>query len=184
MLTNVLIVTHICTVYTYLYVAAPTIWNILLSNVRSACNITKLNCHLKHTFKHCHAWSRLYHVNTKLLPCCNVDTRGKESTTSIPLSPNCYHLATLSRTAMNLPHQFNFHQTTTILQRHIWPRIYHVNSTFTKLPPFYNVTHGHESTTSIPLSPNYHHFTTSHMATNLLRQYHFHQTATILQRHT
>ena len=35
-----LVVTHICTMYTYFQVAAPTIWNILPFNVRSAGNIT------------------------------------------------------------------------------------------------------------------------------------------------
>ena len=231
--------------YTNLYVAAPTIWNILPSTI-----ITKLNCHLKHTFntlpaynfyyidrfhqtatilQRYHTRPRIYHVNstfTKLLPFYNV-THCHKSTTSMPLSPNCHHHATLSCTATNLPCQFHFHQTATILQRqnghesttsiplspnchhfttsymatnlprqyhfhqtatilqrHTWPRIYHVNTTFTKLPPFYNVIRGHESTTSIPLSPNCHHFTTSYMATNLPRQCHFHQTAIILQRHT
>ena len=133
-----------------------------------------------------HTWPRIYHVNstfTKLPPFYNV-THGHESTMSIPLSPNCHHLATLSRTATNLPRQFHFHQTATILQRHTSPRIYHVNTTFTKLPPSCNViTHSHESTTSIPLSPNCHHFTMSHVATNLPRQYHFHQTATISPHH-
>ena len=129
---------------------------------------------------------RIYHVNstfTKLPPLYNV-TNGHESTTSIPLSPKCHNIATLSRTATNLPRQFHFHQTATILQRHKWPRTYHVTTTFTKRPPYcYVITHGHESTTSIPLSPNCHLFTTSHIATNLSRQYHFHQTATILQRY-
>ena len=116
---------------------------------------------------------------------CNIVTRGHDSTTSIPLSPNCHLLVTLSRVATNLPRPLHFHQTATILQRHTWPRIYHVNTTFTKMPPFYNVTHGHESTTSIPLSPNCHHLATlSRTATNLPRQFHFHQNATILQRHT
>jgi hypothetical protein len=74
-----LVVTHICTMYTYFQVAAPTIWNILPFNVRSAGNITQLNCHIKHTFK------------------------------------------TLSRMVTTLPRQFHFHQTATILQRHMWP---------------------------------------------------------------
>ena len=105
----------------------------------------------------CHAWQRIYHVNstfTKLPPFYNI-THGHESTTSIPLSPNCHHIATLSRPATNLPRKSNFHQTATILQRHTWPRIYHVNATFTKLPPSRNI-----------------------MVTALPRQCHFHLTAT------
>ena len=143
-------------------------------------NITKLNCHLKHTFntlpayifyyidhfhqsatilQHCHTWPRIYHVNTtftKLPPSCNGITHGHEFTTSIPLSPNCYHFTT-SHMATILPRQFHFHQTATILQRyHARPRIYHVNSTFTKLPP-----HGHVT---------------------MPRHCHFHVTATFFQR--
>ena len=144
--------------------------------------------HQTATISQRHIWPRLYHVNTtftKLPPFYNV-THGHESTTSIPLSPNCHLLVTLSRVAKKLPRQFHFHQTATISQRHIWPRLYHVNTTFTKLPPSCNVvTRGKEATTSIPLSPNCHHLATlSRTATNLPRQFHFHQTATILQRHT
>ena len=171
MLKKGLVITHICTMYTYFLCGCT-----YCLEYPSFYNITK------HTFKtyyidhfhqsativqHCHTWPRLYHVNTtftKLPPSCNVITGGNESTTSIhftsmvnstftklpplynvthghdstssiPLSRNCHHLATLSRTATNLPRQFHFHQTTTILQRQTWPRIYHVNTTFTKLPP-------------------------------------------------
>ena len=112
----------------------------------------------------------------------NFIIHGQDSTTAIPLSPNYHHFAT-SCMAKTLPRQYHFHQTTTILQRHAWPRLYHVNTTFTKLPPFCNVMHGQDSTTSIPLSQNYHHFATSCMTKTLPRQYHFHQTTTISQRH-
>ena len=125
-----------------------------------------------------HARPRIYHVNstfTKLPPFYNV-TNGHESTTSIPLSQKCHHIATLSRTTTNLPRQFRFHQTATILQRHTWPRIYHVNTTFTKLPPYCNIMvtalqrqcHFHltaiswprDYATSLPLSSNRHIFST------------------------
>ena len=122
-------------------------------------------------------WPRLYHVKstfTKLPLSCSV-MHGHDSTMSIPLSPNYHHLAA-SCMATTLPRQIHFRQTTTILQRHAWPRLYHVNSTFAKLPPSCSVMHGHDSTTSTPVAKL--PFSCNIMIAALPRQCHFHLTAT------
>ena len=74
--------------------------------------------------------------------------------------------------ATTLPRQYHFHQTTTILQRHAWPRLYPVNSTFTKLSFSCNImvttiprqcyinltatSRPRDNATSMPLSRNRH----------------------------